>query len=149
MKEWVHPRHTSKGGPGDPLLECAPASPTPTLAFRCSQLTSKQYKKVLELIEDFEEANARDHRTAVSVRDTNCMGCNKPGRCEVVHHFNENGHLCGAEVTRWPKGWEQLPCGGYPLAERLGGVALRRCRRDSSVLPGVPKVMSFWGRSNC
>ena len=112
---WVHPNHTSKGGPGDPLLEHA-HEPTPTLAFRCSKLTSEQYREVLELIERFEQ-QPEDDRTYVSVREMNCMRCRKPGRCEVTFTYTAAGRVCGAEITRLEDGWEQHPFGD------AGGVA--------------------------
>ena len=35
-KEWVHPNHTSKGGPGDPLLESKPSGGGLPLAYFAS-----------------------------------------------------------------------------------------------------------------
>lgn len=115
MPDWIHPNDRRKGGCGDPLLDFK-HRPTPTLTFRCSQLTKEQYQQVLDLVESFEQPE-EDNRTYVSVRETNCMSCRKPGRCEVTFTYTEGGKVQSAEVTRLEDGWKQLPYGD------AGGVA--------------------------
>lgn len=82
MNEWIHPNHTSKGGPGDPLLE----------------------------IRHWSKRQLRD-RTHVSTREINCARCQLPGRCQVTFEYTEGGKIKSAEVTRLEDGWEYRPFG--------------------------------------
>lgn len=109
-KDWVHPNHTSKGGPGDPLLELPNTPLTPCVAYRVSRLNAAQAKQVYELLESFEEAPP-DEKKYVSAREMNCMKCRKPGRCEVTFEYTDGGNVKSAEVTKMEDGWEYLPFG--------------------------------------
>ena len=42
MKEWIHPNHTSKGGPGDPLLERKRRKPKSPLVYQLSGVAKKK-----------------------------------------------------------------------------------------------------------
>ena len=116
MKEWIHPNHTSKGGPGDPLLEGSREPLPAPLAHRVSMLTQEQRKQVYDLIASF-EVSEPDDKIYISVREMNCMKCRKPGRCEVTFEYTEGGKVKSAEITRMEDGWERLPFGD------AGGVA--------------------------
>ncbi len=111
MKEWIHPNHTSKGGPGDPFLEFPNTPLVPPIAHRVSRLPSEQTKRLYELLEDFEEANKPKDNKYVSVRETNCMKCRRPGRCEVTFEYTERGKIKSADITKIEDGWEYRPFG--------------------------------------
>jgi len=57
MKEWVHPNATSKGGPGDPLLEFLHEPLVPLLAYRVSKLDAGQRDQLHLLLTKMENLN--------------------------------------------------------------------------------------------
>jgi len=62
-------------------------------------------------LEEFQEPEEPDKSKYVSLRETNCMKCKKPGRCEVTFEYTQNGKMKGANVTKLEDGWAYQPFG--------------------------------------